>query len=72
MYCVFVLPLVTTGRGFTFTFTEEAEEDSDTDDDDDDDVDVLVPGCTGWTVLLTTAMVPPPRLWVFMSRSSPS
>lgn len=59
--CVFLLPFITTGRGFAFTFTEvecvDTDEDTDTDDEDDDEE---VPGCTGWTVLLTTAIVPPP------------
>lgn len=54
------LPFITTGRGFVFTLTEVECVDIDEDDtDDEDDDDEEVPGCTGWTVLLTTAIVLP-------------
>lgn len=57
VHCVSLLPFITTGRGFAFTFTEVECVDTDKDPDTDDDEEV--PCCTGWTVLLTTAMVPP-------------
>lgn len=57
MQCVSLLPFITTGRGFAFTFTEVECVDTDEDTDLDDDEEVA--GCTGCTVLLTTAMVPP-------------
>ncbi len=53
------LPFITTGRGFAFTFTEVECVDTDEDDEEEDDDDEEVPGCTGWTVLLTTATVLP-------------